>query len=61
MEESVPTISDFTEHTTEGQMNQEEMDKPMEEDEDGLATIMSKGIPKTITIFSPNHGERCKE
>jgi hypothetical protein len=49
MEESVPMISDITEQTTEGQIIQEGKNEPMEEDEDGLATIMLKRNTKNNT------------
>jgi hypothetical protein len=58
LQESVLTISDLTEHTTEVTNNNtdnEEIQEPMEEDDDGLATIMLKGIPKTIPNITPNH------
>jgi hypothetical protein len=53
--ESVPTLSDLIEHTTEAQTNQEGKEEPMEEDDDGMATIMLNGIPKTIPTITPNH------
>jgi hypothetical protein len=58
LQKSVPTNSDLTEHTTEitnNNTDNEEIQEPMEEDDDGLATIMLKGIPKTIPNITPNH------
>jgi hypothetical protein len=55
---SVPTISDMTELTTEMTYNnaeKEENNQPMEEDDDGLATIMLNGIPRTIPTITPNY------